>query len=274
MEGYLTIGEMAELHGISRQTLLYYDKIDLFKPEYVGENGYRYYSPYQIPFLREICFLKEVGIRLEDIRNHVQKRDLTNAISLLREHKAFVDREINKLIKTRQYIQQRLDIYTDVVHSKSEVNKPTIKYFPERKVLFFPFDKPISKQQLHLGVMKSWELLFNHGMLPAKGWGTIIPSDNLSTDRLFSGAGVFVNIPLKNVCKDRTIVLPEGYYACMYKYGMPYDEEHLYRLVRWIETLGYKIVGDVVDECLLDTTFYQSNSDVDFCYLQIPVEKS
>jgi len=40
-ERYLTISEMSEIHNITRQTLLYYDKIDLFKPIMVDENGYR-----------------------------------------------------------------------------------------------------------------------------------------------------------------------------------------------------------------------------------------
>lgn len=35
----ITISEMAKLHGISRQTLIYYDKIGLFKPESVDSNN-------------------------------------------------------------------------------------------------------------------------------------------------------------------------------------------------------------------------------------------
>ena len=58
----LTISEMAYIHGITRTTLIYYDKIGLFQPETVDENGYRYYSPTQIPMLREICFLRSIGM--------------------------------------------------------------------------------------------------------------------------------------------------------------------------------------------------------------------
>ena len=42
---YLTISELAELNHISTDTLRYYDKIGLFKQEYVDEfTAYRYYS--------------------------------------------------------------------------------------------------------------------------------------------------------------------------------------------------------------------------------------
>lgn len=43
MSAYIFISEMAKLHGITRQTLIHYDSIDLFKPAKVDTNGYRYY---------------------------------------------------------------------------------------------------------------------------------------------------------------------------------------------------------------------------------------
>ena len=65
MSTYISISEMAKLHGITRQTLIHYDNIDLFKPAKVDTNGYRYYCKHQIPYLREICFLKSLGISLK-----------------------------------------------------------------------------------------------------------------------------------------------------------------------------------------------------------------
>lgn len=43
-----TTGAFAKLFGINKDTLLYYDKINLFKPAIVGENDYRYYDASQI----------------------------------------------------------------------------------------------------------------------------------------------------------------------------------------------------------------------------------
>lgn len=65
MSTYISISEMAKLHGITKQTLIHYDNIDLFKPAKVDTNGYRYYCKHQIPYLREICFLKFVGNQSE-----------------------------------------------------------------------------------------------------------------------------------------------------------------------------------------------------------------
>lgn len=65
--------------------------------------------------------------------------------------------------------------------------------------------------------------------------------------------------------------LPAGEYACLYKYGMPYETQYIEQLVSWINEHDYEICGGAIDTCLLDTTLYQENQDVDFCLLEIPV---
>ena len=52
--GMYAISEMASLFNVSRQTLIYYDKIGLFKPAVVNEKGYRFYSPTQIPHASDL----------------------------------------------------------------------------------------------------------------------------------------------------------------------------------------------------------------------------
>lgn len=56
--GMYAISEMASLFNVSRQTLIYYDKIGLFKPAVVNEKGYRFYSPTQIPLMRAILRMR------------------------------------------------------------------------------------------------------------------------------------------------------------------------------------------------------------------------
>lgn len=58
----IPISEFASLTNVSRQTLIYYDKINLFKPDYKNEIGYRYYSIKQIELISVITLLKELGI--------------------------------------------------------------------------------------------------------------------------------------------------------------------------------------------------------------------
>ena len=69
MNNYFSIGELSKLQNISRQTLIFYDKIDLFTPAYIDpENGYRYYNANQLDYLDTICIMKKIGFSLEEIK--------------------------------------------------------------------------------------------------------------------------------------------------------------------------------------------------------------
>ena len=55
MKNLFSIGELSKLQNISRQTLIFYDKIGLFRPAYTDpDNGYRYYSSSQLDYLDTI----------------------------------------------------------------------------------------------------------------------------------------------------------------------------------------------------------------------------
>lgn len=53
---YLTIKEFSTLTHTPIDTLKHYDRIDLLKPAYIGENNYRYYLPEQAFLLTRILF--------------------------------------------------------------------------------------------------------------------------------------------------------------------------------------------------------------------------
>ncbi len=68
-EKALTVQETAELTGITRRTLHYYDEIDLLKPSIVTAAKYRLYTKEDLSRLQEILFFREVGFTLKEIKN-------------------------------------------------------------------------------------------------------------------------------------------------------------------------------------------------------------
>lgn len=73
MKDLFSIGELSKHQNISRQTLIFYDKIGLFHPAYVDpENGYRYYSSKQLDDLDTICIMKKIGFSLDEIKAHMK----------------------------------------------------------------------------------------------------------------------------------------------------------------------------------------------------------
>ncbi len=70
-----TINQVAELTGISTRTLQYYDEIGLLKPSELTESGYRLYDDEALQKLQQILFFKELGFKLKEIKEILQKTD-------------------------------------------------------------------------------------------------------------------------------------------------------------------------------------------------------
>ena len=95
---YFTAGELAQLTGITKQLLIYYDKNNIFSPAFTAENGYRYYSLYQYYVLEILITLRKMGLSLKEIRQYIDNRGVEN-LSQLYKHK------IDEYAKTIAYLQ-------------------------------------------------------------------------------------------------------------------------------------------------------------------------
>jgi len=63
----VTISKLAQEFGLSRSTLLYYDRIALLAPSGRTRSGYRYYSEEDRLRLERICHFRQAGLPLRDI---------------------------------------------------------------------------------------------------------------------------------------------------------------------------------------------------------------
>jgi DNA-binding transcriptional MerR regulator len=75
------IGQFARLAGISPKQLRAYDALGLFRPVWVDPSSlYRYYSPAQLPELRRILALRQLGMPIEEILRLIGGGDLRAAL--------------------------------------------------------------------------------------------------------------------------------------------------------------------------------------------------
>ena len=70
------ISELGQRFGLSRSTLIYYDRLGLLKPSGRSAAGYRQYTADDFARLQRICFFRDAGVELAEIARLL---DATNA---------------------------------------------------------------------------------------------------------------------------------------------------------------------------------------------------
>ena len=70
-----SVKEVSAQTGVSIRTLHHYDAIQLLKPTYVAESGYRYYDDTALERLYLILLFRELGLSLQDIRKVLDAPD-------------------------------------------------------------------------------------------------------------------------------------------------------------------------------------------------------
>lgn len=275
---WLTVSEIANICQISRQTLIYYDKHDIFKPQHTDSKGYRYYTVFQIPYLREICALKDNNLSLKDIADNFHGRNIKNTQDLLKYKKQSIEEEIDNLKSKLKSIDDRLDYFEYAKKEMEHAYRPYVRQFPERKILYSPWgEENFDRATMHLTHMKLRNQVTDFHEKVDRGWGALFRKDSVNTDSPLAGAGAYINLPPdfenKYGIPDKSfLVIPAGFFACICKYRMPYETEDVKDLCTWASENHYTVTGDILDECLLDTTFYTEQRKKDFCQIQIPIQ--
>jgi DNA-binding transcriptional MerR regulator/effector-binding domain-containing protein len=94
----LTIGPFSRIAGVSPKVLRTYDALGLFRPVWLERaTGYRFYSPAQLPEIRRILALRDLGIGLADIAGLVDGgSDLRTALARRRAELERERREVER----------------------------------------------------------------------------------------------------------------------------------------------------------------------------------
>lgn len=125
-----TAGELANLFGISKQTLLYYDKIGLLSPDYISSNGYRHYSIDQILILEIIINMRSLNISIVDIKDYLNNRSCNSFLKHLQKKEA----ECKKIIKENERICRSLQRLTNdlTTHNNLPMEQITVCWQEQR----------------------------------------------------------------------------------------------------------------------------------------------
>lgn len=99
------VSQVAQITGVSTRTLQYYDEIELLKPSELTSSGYRLYNEESLQKLQQILFFKELGFKLKDIKEILEKPDF-DKISAFKKQKELLLLKRNRIDRLIQLLNR------------------------------------------------------------------------------------------------------------------------------------------------------------------------
>lgn len=132
MSEHFKISEIANLFGVSSDTLRFYEKKGLLKPSVNEQNHYRSYELTDINLLIDILFYRRLDLSLQDIHTILYEGDLDQ----LQQTLIIKEKEIKALINEQKLILNKLMLTTQNVEEiKNAMGKVKIQPMPAYYVL-------------------------------------------------------------------------------------------------------------------------------------------
>lgn len=249
---YFTISDFAKLMGISRQTLIYYDHIGLFKPIKILDNKYRLYSRSQINVISLICMLSEMGVPLKEIKAIIDNISPDTAIEILKKRLNEAEEKLRRL----QMLENMISLRIEQITFGKEVSEKSV---PPFSVMEIKDDIPlhIGKEiNCALGDIADNFIMDFYSRCEKLNFPLIFSGGQMkSRENIISGRTDIIS----NMCfalKDMSganSVIPKGKYAVGYMHGDYENTDQVYKeMISYIEENGLKIVGNAYEEYLLD----------------------
>ncbi|MDZ5254042.1 MerR family transcriptional regulator [Clostridium sp. LIBA-8841] len=116
----LSIGTVARLFNISKDTLRYYDKIGILTPEINEENSYRFYDMRHLEQLGLILGIKYLGISLSDIKEVIESGEIEDYYNLIQRQKEIIEQKVLELKKLEASLNISGEIINRIINFKNE----------------------------------------------------------------------------------------------------------------------------------------------------------
>ncbi|PGU12681.1 MerR family transcriptional regulator [Bacillus cereus] len=268
-----TIGEMAKMHNIAESTLRYYDEKGIFHPSIVDpQTNYRYYTIDQFSLLDMIKFLRQLNIPLKEIKQYIDERNPSYALSLLEKQQEMMLKKQKEIEYALAKMEHRIHLIKKA--TKAETDRILIKKIPKRKITAIAvapnttddmFDYYIHSLQKNMKQLD--DSLFSGDI------GVTISKKAFMQKEFQAYSSVFILLDYMPYQVHSSDSIKAGMFACAYHHGS-YEEtgETYKKLMEYIDQEGYEISGDSIEIGLIDWSVTE-NPEEQVTEIQIPVMK-
>lgn len=271
-----TIGNVAKQAMISTRTLRYYEKLGLIKPDFVGDNAYRYYEEDTILKLTIIKYLKLIGFSLEEIKAQLISQDVNKMLANFDKILARSDIEIEEIIQRKEIVNDWKDLLEESqMLEMQRIEDVNVRYMAEKRLISYPivFDFDYKSAILNLEFSSFINKKNNNISGPVMFHFDDVNERLRAEDKGDKISVNYIQKTVKKIDSDLNFHLKPEFCASLYHYGS-YDRINLSykKLLDWQKTSYYRFKGPVIERFVFD---YWTSFDEDkfITELILPIEK-
>lgn len=253
MEDYFSIGELSSYQNISKQTLIFYDKIGLFRPAYVDPgNGYRYYSASQLDELDTILILKKCGLSLQAIKELLEHYTTESSLRVLTQQVQVLDRQMEELRMVRSRLAQRCVQLERAGLHREGGDQPRVERLPAQLLLIRPVEPPFTLREISIATKQCFAQAFQEQLPIYFQSGVTVPLERIRAGRYTEASAAF--LPIEGTDRAENLLqLPEGLGASIYHRGDYLSIGRSYRrLLEFCQAEKLEIRSDSYEFCIND----------------------
>ncbi len=253
MKDLFSIGEVSRYQKISKQTLIFYDKVGLFRPAYVDpNNGYRYYSASQIDYLDTILIMKKIGFSLKEIKEHMEHYNIDSSLIAFRKQIAAIDRQIQELRLIRSRVLHRCEQMEASKNERENGGAAFVEEVEAQYILFREVKAPYTLKEISISTKQCFADAFQEQLPIFFQSGVMVPLRHIREGRFTEAVTAF--LPIEKTDKVPNIRrLPAGTCAAVYHVGDYLSIGRSYqKLLDFCEANSLNILSDSYEFCIND----------------------
>ena len=259
-DNYFSTGEFAKLCNVNKKTLFYYDEIGLFKPEIVKENGYRYYSVYQLEVFDIIHTLRDLGVPLKQIKSFIDERNPKSVVKFFEYKTGEIENEIKQLRRKQERMSNKIKIIKEAEKIRDNIDNLSIEEQDEEYLVLsknidkskFPYDSEVYAN--HLNYCYNQDLYIGYPL------GFIKTIDDLYSENDYAYTYYYTKVNKND--GENIIKKPKGRYLVGYLNGSYIDIPGLYKkMLDYVKTHNLELIGHSYEEELINLIAVKDMND-------------
>lgn len=241
-------GQFAAHFGIKKDTLFYYDRIKLFCPAGIKNNGYRYYTASQIGPFRTLLFLRELNVPIKTLQEYFEDPSPERLAGISANQALHIEMEIGKLRRIQTHLHQITRALQEA--KKADFENIKIETAPPKRLLYSRhMGHCLETSEEQWSIVHDDFILHSH-IADADNVGSVIAESDLKDGNFDRIDCLFIES-----ADTAGIIREGGQYAVYYHKGRYSRIKFSYqRMLSQINAMGYSLAGPAYEEYMVAET--------------------